>query len=104
LVYILNNGKWCEIVKDFADQIKKGFGQMEQSTVDLVDYGHTDENAYNKAAASALPDSCCMDRELIYHGGGHSSIEFCDIYEKDAKRMIHVKQYGGSSHLSHLFS
>jgi uncharacterized protein (TIGR04141 family) len=104
LICILNNGKWYEIVKDFAEQIKKGFSQMEQSAVGLVDYAHTDENAYNNAAASTLPDSCCMDRELIYHGGGHSSIEFCDIYERVAKRMIHVKQYGGSSHLSHLFS
>jgi uncharacterized protein (TIGR04141 family) len=92
------------IVKDFAEQIKKGFAQMEQSAVALPDFAHTDENAYNKAAALQLPDSCCMDRELIYHGGGHSSIEFCDIYDKNAKRLIHVKQYGGSSHLSHLFS
>jgi len=104
LIYILNNGKWYEIIRDFAEQIKKGFSQMEQSAVGLGNYAHTDENAYNKAAASTLSDSCCMDRELIYHGGGHSSIEFCDIYERAAKRMIHVKQYGGSSHLSHLFS
>jgi uncharacterized protein (TIGR04141 family) len=104
LVYILNNGKWYEIVKDFAQQINTSFAQMEESEVGLVQYSHSNENEYNKAAAEALPGSCCMDRELIYHGGGHSSIEFCDIYEPDAKRLIHVKQYGGSSHLSHLFS
>jgi uncharacterized protein (TIGR04141 family) len=104
LVYILNNGKWYEIIKDFAQQINQSFAQMEQSAVGLMEYTHTDENEYNKAAAQALPGSCCMDRQLIYHGGGHSSIEFCDIYEPNAKRLIHVKQYGGSSHLSHLFS
>jgi uncharacterized protein (TIGR04141 family) len=104
LVYILNNGKWYEIVKDFAQQINTSFEQMEHSEVGLMQYSHSNESEYNKAAADALPGSCCMDRELIYHGGGHSSIEFCDIYESNAKRLIHIKQYGGSSHLSHLFS
>jgi uncharacterized protein (TIGR04141 family) len=104
LVYVLNNGKWYRVMKNFAEQINAGFAQMEQSTVTLLEYAHADEGAYNKAAASGLQGSCCMDRELIIHGGGHSSIEFCDIYEKDAKRLIHVKPYGGSSHLSHLFS
>ena len=104
VVYVLTNAKWYKIVKDFADQINNGFAQMEHSSVALLDYAHEDENEYNKAAASGLPNSCCMDRELVTHGGGHSSIEFCDIYDKGAKRLIHVKQYGGSSHLSHLFS
>jgi len=104
LVYVLNNGKWYEIVKDFAQQINNGFVLMHESAVNLIDYAHENEKAYNEAAASALTDSCCMDRKLIYHGGGHSSIEFCDIYDTAGKRLIHVKHYGGSSHLSYLFS
>lgn len=104
LVYVLNNAKWYRIIKTFADQINNGFAQMEHSSITLIDYAHTDEAAYNKAAASVLPDSCCMDRQVVPHGGGHSSIEFCDIYDKGTKRLIHVKPYGGSSHLSHLFS
>ena len=103
LVYILTNGKWFEINKDFAEQIRNGFAQMEQSAVGLLNYDHKDEAAYNEAAALSLPNSACMDRKLVVHGGGHSAIEFCDIYEKSAKRLIHVKQYGGSSHLSYLF-
>jgi uncharacterized protein (TIGR04141 family) len=35
--------------------------------------------------------------------GGKSRVEFCDLYSKN-KDIIHVKQYGGSSLLSHLFS
>lgn len=89
-VYILNNGKWYEIVKDFADQINKGFSQMEESTVTLIDYVHKDEAAYNTAASAAIPSSCCMDREMIQHGGGQSKIEFCDIYDAKPKRLIHV--------------
>ena len=37
------------------------------------------------------------------HGGGRGKIEFCDLYAKNRK-IIHVKKYGGSSVLSHLFS
>ena len=44
-----------------------------------------------------------MDRKMINHGGAHSKIEFCDLITKD-KKLIHVKHYGGSSVLSHLFS
>jgi uncharacterized protein (TIGR04141 family) len=44
-----------------------------------------------------------MDADLISHGGGHSSIEFCDLLTSD-KKLVHIKRYGGSSQLSHLFS
>lgn len=104
MIYILNNAKWYEIVKDFAEQISKGFSQMGESDVPLIEYVHTNEADYNTAASAAIASSCCMDRQLISHGGGQSKIEFCDIYDADPKRLIHVKHYGGSSHLSHLFS
>ncbi len=44
-----------------------------------------------------------MDKQLISHGGGHSKIEFCDLFSID-KHLVHVKRYGGSSVLSHLFA
>ena len=43
-----------------------------------------------------------MDRKMIRHGGGASSIEFCDLMSLDGD-VIHVKNYSGSSVLSHLF-
>ena len=102
-VYILSNGEWYEIVKDFTKQIKDEFENTAESTVNLPDYNHEDEKCYNEAAALQIPNACCMDRKEIVHGGGHSRIEFCDLLTKD-KKIIHVKRYGGSSHLSHLFS
>ena len=45
-----------------------------------------------------------MDRQVVMIGGGRSRVEFCDLYSKDKKEIIHVKKYGGSSVLSHLFS
>lgn len=44
-----------------------------------------------------------MDRQLISYGGGASRIEFCDVLSDSGQR-IHVKQYSGSSVMSHLFN
>src|SRR5690606_19414169 len=39
----------------------------------------------------------------IRYGGGASQIEFCDLFVRK-RTMLHVKRYGGSSVLSHLFA
>lgn len=44
-----------------------------------------------------------MDKKNIPYGGGYNKIEFCDLFSKN-KEIIHVKIYGGSSVLSHLFN
>ena len=44
-----------------------------------------------------------MDCNCITIDKTHSKIEFCDLMTKD-KKFIHIKRYGGSSVLSHLFS
>ena len=44
-----------------------------------------------------------MDKKNIMYGGGQNRIEFCDLYAQGGD-MIHVKRYGGSSVLSHLFA
>ena len=53
--------------------------------------------------ATSLPGSHCLDGDVIPHGGGHSSIEFCDVLTAD-KKLVHVKRYSGSAQLSHLFN
>lgn len=101
-VYILNNGKWYEIARNFSDEVQIYFQDIPESDVDLPDYNGGTEFEYNKAATEILGDACCMDQKTITHGGGHSKIEFCDIFTS-AKKLIHVKKFGGSSVLSHLF-
>ena len=44
-----------------------------------------------------------MDRCLISYGGGHSSIEFCDVLSNTGQR-IHIKRCSGSAMMSHLFN
>jgi uncharacterized protein (TIGR04141 family) len=84
-VCVLNNGKWYEIVKDFALQVKEAFEHIPESTIVLPEYNHPNEGAYNDALPAAVPNSYSMDRQMILHGGGHSSIEFCDLGTRDKK-------------------
>jgi uncharacterized protein (TIGR04141 family) len=102
-ICILNNGKWYEIIKDFSTQVQRDYDSFPESQIAFPTYNHASENAYNKALAAAIPGSCCMDQEIVFHGGGHNQIEFCDLLTRD-KKLVHVKRYGSSSLLSHLFS
>ena len=104
--YLLSNGKWYEIDKNFASQVNKEYKQFRDQEYEysLPQYKHENEADYNeKVATSSGGGFFCMDRKNISHGGGYSKIEFCDLISSDNK-IIHVKHYGGSSVLSHLFS
>lgn len=101
--YVLNNGKWYEIAQSFTEQVERDFAGINDATIILPDYGGGDEFAYNTRAAAVLPNACCMDQELIMHGGGHNKVEFCDVLTGN-KKIVHVKKYGGSSVLNHLFA
>jgi len=102
-IYVLNNGKWYEIAPDFAATVHSDFQGIPDAALDFPAYEHTDEGAYNESLPAAIPRSHCMDCKTIPHGGGHSSIEFCDLATED-KKLGHIKRYSGSSQLSHLFS
>ena len=103
-VYILSNGKWYEIENNFAKKVSASFESFRKksTTVTLPDHIQGDhENIYNKKVGK-IKGICNMDRKLIYHGGANQKIEFCDLLTKD-KKIIHVKHYGASNVLSHLF-
>jgi uncharacterized protein (TIGR04141 family) len=102
-VFILNQGKWYEIAAGFTKQVIEDFTAIPESQISLPHYTHKDEGAYNEYLPPVLANSCCMDRKLISYGGAHSSIEFCDLMT-NSNQLVHIKRYGGSSHLSHLFN
>lgn len=101
-LYILNNGKWYEIAATFGEEIQADFQAIPDAGLALPNYTGGTEYAYNVQATQTLGNACCMDQTMIFHGGGRNKIEFCDILT-DEKKLIHVKKYGGSSVLSHLF-
>ena len=105
-IHILSNGKWYKIDKDFANQVNVGFlslSSAEESMALPVCKDGEHEDKYNVRVASEVTGLCSMDRKLISHGGGYSKIEFCDLLTSD-KKILHVKRYGASSVLSHLFA
>jgi len=103
--FILSNGKWYQVEKSFAEQIFKDFDDFKKkiSGISLPKCKQGEhENIYNERIAKEL-GICNMDRKTINHGGANQKIEFCDLLTTD-KKLIHVKHYGASSVLSHLFS
>lgn len=104
---ILTNGKWYEIAKDFVDEVERNYSAIisNSSAVSLLDAHKKEyEDKYNYRLAESLSGSILMDRKNIRYGGGASAIEFCDVYDVNNKTFIHVKNYYGSSALSHLFA
>jgi uncharacterized protein (TIGR04141 family) len=101
--YILNDGDWYNVDKNYVAEVDKFYRSIMKSSLVLPPFGARAEPAYLKHVAATRPRYALMDRKLISIGGGRSSVEFCDLYS-DARDLVHVKQYGGSSLLSHLFS
>lgn len=103
-LFALSNGGWYRIDPDFLDLLGKAIAEIPPSTLALPDYTDNSEAEYNKRVAASDPGQfALMDRVLVRHGGGSSKIEFCDLYTTN-RQLVHVKRYGGSSVLSHLFA
>lgn len=103
--YCANNGKWFQIDTEYKHVIENRYQSVPLYRYGLIDYrkGET-EGPYNARLAEDDPSSrILMDRETIYHGDYGSQVELCDVLVVDGA-FIHVKHYGGSSSLSHLFA
>jgi uncharacterized protein (TIGR04141 family) len=98
--FVLSAGKWYKLEKDFVKQVKRSFATIPSYSGSLLEYDDETEADYNaRVAESNIKKYCLMDCNLVHRGG---SVEFCDLFTRD-KEIIHVKRYGGSSVLSHLF-
>lgn len=101
--YILSAGNWFEVDKNFSDSVVEAVAQIPMYGSALPVYNHKNEEAYN---AAVVTDSagrfCLMDKKLLRVGGVHNKVEFCDIYGD--RVLIHVKHYGSSAVLGHLFN
>lgn len=104
---ILTNGKWYEIAKDFVTEVDANYSAImtSSSAISLLEANNGEhEDKYNVRLAGSIDNAILMDKKNIRYGGGASAIEFCDVYDSDNKTFIHVKNYYGSSALSHLFA
>jgi uncharacterized protein (TIGR04141 family) len=102
--YFLSGGRWFAVAKNLVKQVNAEVAQIPIHKTKLPEYGDETEGEYNKRVAIADPKAyALMDVKLIPWGGGSSKFEFCDLYSKN-RELIHVKRYGGSAVLSHLFA
>lgn len=103
--YVLNDGKWFRIEPDFVTKTNSAYSKIAISGLSLPDYKHKNEGAYNIDVSSSNPDEYALldDKQKVFHGGGHGQVEICDLFSVQ-KNFIHIKRYGKSSVLSHLFS
>ncbi len=101
--YVLNDREWYLVNQNFVSEVDDSFESMESSDVVLPNFRAMREPEYNRHVHDENPDNFdLLDAKVVRISGGRSTIEFCDLFTKD-KKIIHVKKYGGSSVLSHLF-
>jgi uncharacterized protein (TIGR04141 family) len=101
--YILNDGDWYAVDGQYVNEVSTFYQEIPVSTLTLPNYGTKTEPVYLAGIPNSHPQFALMDRKTVMIGGGRSRVEFCDLYSK-AGDIVHVKKYGGSSVLSHLFA
>jgi uncharacterized protein (TIGR04141 family) len=100
-MFVLSGGQWFRVDLEYNDKLDAEIKAIKQLTgLPDADVG-TDEGAYNIKAANEM-DALCLDKKLVYDGGP-DKMEICDILTREGG-LIHVKQRGSSSTLSHLFA
>ena len=101
-VYVLTEGSWYLIDKDFADRVTKNFAAIPDCALQLPPWTQENEGDYNEHAAGESKGYLrLLDRRLIQFPPGGDKMEFCDLLSAD-KHLIHVKQFTSSSGISHL--
>lgn len=102
--YLLSGGQWFEIKKDFVDAVNEFFDAIPVFGIPLPDYRHSREADYNAELCGDHQHYwTLMDLKQIKVGGVYDKVEFCDAYGSGME-MLHVKHYGGSNLLGHLFN
>lgn len=103
--YLLSEGKWFRIARQYYQSVVDFFKSLDPLELDLPTYTPADdgEAAYTRRASESRPERfALMDKNFTHHSIA-GTIEFCDLFSSE-KQIIHVKRYGGSSRLSHLFA
>jgi uncharacterized protein (TIGR04141 family) len=102
--FMLNGGKWYQVMTDFVEEVNTSFARFPRYARELPHFSDASEAAYNERVATRERGRfALMDRERVQISGMSSPVEFCDLFTSHLD-IIHVKRYGASSVLSHLFA
>ncbi|MEN6510739.1 MAG: TIGR04141 family sporadically distributed protein [Chloroherpetonaceae bacterium] len=101
--YLLVAGKYYKVDATYKNKIESEY--IIDTTFTLPDWDKNEhENDYNKKVATADNTYQCLDGGVSQNNLiGKGKIEFADLVKSD-KHLVHVKKYGSSAVLSHLFS
>lgn len=101
--FLLSAGRWYKVASDFVSEVNDYYRNVPRLETGLPEYNDASEEAYNERTATENAERyALMDRKIVAIGGGYSKVEFCDLLSRE-NDLIHVKRYGGSGVLSHLF-
>ncbi|PVX26311.1 MAG: hypothetical protein CW691_01820 [Candidatus Bathyarchaeum sp.] len=102
--YILSEGHFFEIRKEFLDDLDKFISKLPATTYPLPSsQGDVPEGEYNEVAAQSSDSYLLFDKKTVRISSHTSPIEICDVLTDDGC-FIHVKRKLSSSSLSHLFA
>jgi uncharacterized protein (TIGR04141 family) len=100
-LYVLSTGDWFRVENDYRKRVEAEVEKLPRfKGLPDADAG-TDEDDYNLKAAKAI-GGLCLDKKFVFERG-YDKMEVCDVLTADGG-LIHVKQRGSSSTLSHLFT
>lgn len=99
--YLLSDGKWFKIDAEYSSELNSFYTQAKWVDLGLKKYSHASETLYN---SSLKGDNLVVFDKKLANVKGEDPIEFCDAYDLKGKRLIHIKRYGQSAVLSHLFA
>ena len=102
--FLLSNGRWYKVKSDFVHETNTAYARIPDCEVGFPEFMDDSEGKYLERMVKLDPECfALMDQKMILHGGGHSQVEFCDLFATNGD-IFHVKRYGQSSALSHLFA
>lgn len=102
--FLLSGGKWYSVQSDFVRQINTALQTIPTYEGQLPEFKDASEGRYlQRITRDPSTGIALLDRKLIRFVSDRSAIEFCDLYTID-RDMFHIKRYGQSSALSHLFA
>lgn len=103
--FVLSGGRWYKVAADYAVAVRDAVRGIPQTKLALPEAALGEsEGDYNERAAKLLPGGLLLDKKCVHlprHVGG---IEICDLLHPKSNAFIHVKKWGQSAVLSHLFA
>ncbi|MDT3280692.1 TIGR04141 family sporadically distributed protein [Shewanella scandinavica] len=101
--YVLNDGHWYHVKQSFAKEVESYFDLLPRwQGLEDKPYKDQRECCYLRRIADG-EQIAVLDQHWVRHKNVKQNYEFCDLLTQ-CNRIIHVKHYGGSSVLSHLFA